>query len=59
MVHHVSFDFSEDMSDEGHYIISPPYYVMIRIKRMFETKKRENLLIFKRQSYLKLFETLE
>ena len=47
------------MSDEGHYIVSPPYYVMIRIKRMFETKKRENLLFFKWQSYLKLFETLE
>ena len=43
----------------GHYVMSPPYYVIIRVKRMFETKKREKLLFFKRESYLKLFGTLE
>ena len=39
--------------------MSSPYYVIIRVKRMFETKKREKLLFFKRESYLKLFGTLE
>ena len=48
-----------NISDEGHYIISSPYHVLIQITRVFETKKRENLLHFKRERYLKLFGRLE
>ena len=32
---------------------------LIQITRVFESKKRENLLIFKRKRYLKLFGKLE
>ena len=39
--------------------MSSPYYVLIQITRVFESKKRENLLIFKRERYLKLFGRLE
>ena len=39
--------------------MSSPYYVLIQITRVFETKKRENLLIFKLERYLKLFGRLE
>ena len=48
-----------NISDGGHYVMPSPYYVLIQIKRVFETKKRENLLIFKRERYLKLFGRLE
>ena len=48
-----------NMFDEGHYVMSLPYYVIFRIKQIFETKKRENSVFFKRENRLKLFGMLE
>ena len=39
--------------------MSSPHHILIQITRLFETKKRENLLFFKRERYLKLFGRLE
>ena len=39
--------------------MSSLYYILIQIARLFETKKRENLLFFKRERYLNLFGRLE